>query len=451
MQRSLGASVVLRLGPPPPPTISTFMNSFATIFLLVNAVALVSLSRRLAPLPLLVGVCYITVAQVIEIGPLSFTVVRILIAVGFVRILIRGERITGGMNQLDWLMVTFSAWVLFTSFFRPDVVGALVFRLGFVFNTFGIYFLIRIFCQSMEDLWRLLCITAFLLLPIGIEMIYEHLQLHNLFSAFGGVSAIPAIRDGNIRAQGPFRHPILAGTVGAVCMPLMVALWNKYRKAAVVGIVSCVAMVYCSSSSGPLVSLLAGIGGLSMWLYRDKMKLVRWVAVLGYVALALVMKAPPYYLMARIPLMSGSTGWHRAALINSAIRHLNEWWLWGTDYTRHWMPTGVSWSPDHADITNHYIKMGVLGGLPMMMLFILILAKGFSFVGQSLQKKDTSPPSTLFMIWSVGASLFANAATMTSVSYFDQSFVFLYFTLAAIGSVWSVTVKEREKEIFETK
>ena len=43
------------------------------------------------------------------------------------------------------------------------------------------------------------------------------------------------------------------------------------------------------------------------------------------------------------------------------------------------------------------------------------------------------------MVWALGASLFANAATMISVSYFDQSFVFLYLKLAAIGSLKSLT------------
>ena len=142
----------------------------------------------------------------------------------------------------------------------------------------------------------------------------------------------------------------------------MVGVWNQKRKLAISGIFSCVSMVFCSSSSGPIVSALAGIGGLFLWHYRQRMRLVRWVAVIGYIALDLVMKAPAYFIMARVPIVPGSTGWHRARLIQSAFEHLSEWWLAGTDYTRHWMPTGVSWSPDHTDITNHYIKMGVIGG-----------------------------------------------------------------------------------------
>ena len=420
------------------------MNSLAVAFLVINSAALLIVPKRLAPMPLLIGACYMTLGQGIEIGPFSFTVIRMLVVVGFARIFLRGERLTGGFNGLDWLMVIWACWALVTSFFREDVSSALVFRLGLVFNTCGIYFLMRFYCESLEDLRGLLCVTAILLLPVAFEMIHEHVRQHNLFAILGGVPEYPAVREGAIRAQGPFRHPILAGTVGAVSLPLMVGLWSQHRKTSLIGMFSCVTIIYCSSSSGPVASALAGIGGLFMWHYRHRMKLVRWVAVIGYIALDVAMKVPAYYLMARIPIVDGSTGWHRARLIQSAFQHLNEWWVAGTEYTRHWMPTGVSWSPNHTDITNHYIQMGVIGGLPLMILFILILAKGFSYVGEVVKTIPDGSPHK-FMVWALGASLFANAATMISVSYFDQSFLFLYLTLGAIGSTWSAVVQSVAK------
>jgi hypothetical protein len=170
------------------------------------------------------------------------------------------------------------------------------------------------------------------------------------------------------------------------------------------------------------------------------MRFVKWFAVFGYIVLDLVMKAPAYYLIGRINPLGVSAGYHRAALIESALKHISEWWLAGTDSTRHWMPTGISWSPDHTDITNHYIKMGIWGGLPLMLLFIFILIKGFSFVGQTLKQATALPPKFRFMVWSLGAGLFAHATTCIAVSYFDQSFLFLYLTLAAIGSARSATL-----------
>ena len=196
-------------------------------------------------------------------------------------------------------------------------------------------------------------------------------------------------------------------------------------------------MIFTSASSGPILSAIAAIAVLFMYHHRQRMRSVRWLLIVGYITLDLVMKDPAYYIMARIDLAGGSTGWHRARLIQSAIGHLPEWWLAGTDYTRHWMPTGVSWSANHTDITNHYLQMGVIGGLPLMLLFMAVLVKGFSFVGQTLRQMPQLSPHSQFMIWALGSSLFAHAVTFISVSYFDQSFLFLYLTLAAIGSAWS--------------
>ena len=417
------------------------INGIAIAFLLVNAVALLALPRRLASMPLLVGACYMTLGQGIELGSFHFPVIRMLLAVGFVRVIIRGERLVGRMNSLDWLMVLWAAWALISSLFYIDAFGVLVNHLGLVYNACGIYFLLRVFCQSPEDVVTLYRITAILLIPLSIIILFEKMTGHNLFSALGGVPDISEIRNGRIRAQGPFAHSILAGTVGAVCLPLMIGLWLQHRKIAVAGILACFLIVFASTSSGPIMSAVAAIGALFMWRYRHRMRLVRWLAVLGYIGLDLVMQAPAYYLIARIDLTGSSTSYHRARLIDAAIEHLSEWWLAGTDYTRSWMVTGVAWSPDHADITNHYLRMGVDGGLPLMLLFIAILIKGFSFVGQTLRQSPELSPQSRFMIWALGASLFAHAATFISVSYFDQSFVFIYLTLAAIASVRSGTVR----------
>jgi hypothetical protein len=410
------------------------MNSFVIIFLLINLVALLLLPRRWAPLPLLVGACYMTLSQGVEVGPFTFTVIRILVAAGVVRTIVRGERLSGGINTLDRLMMAWAAWALISSIFHNVPSDALVFRLGLVYNACGIYFLLRVFCQSLDDVVGLCRVTAILLVPVAVEMLYEKVTVHNFFSELVGGLHTPDIREGKVRAQGPFTHAILAGTIGAVCLPLVIALWRQHRKEAVIGIGACSIIIFASASSGPVMSALAAIGALFMWRYRQKTRLIRWLAVFGYIGLDLVMKAPAYYLLGHLDLTGGSTGWHRAKLIESTFQHLHEWWLAGTDYTRHWMPTGVSWSPNHTDITNHYISMGVLGGLPLMLLFIAVLAKGFSFVGSTLRQESDHPSESRFMLWALGASLFAHAATFISVSYFDQSFVFLYLTLAAIGS-----------------
>jgi len=230
----------------------------------------------------------------------------------------------------------------------------------------------------------------------------------------------------------------LAGTVGAVCSPFMIGIWRRYPWTARMGLAACLVMIFTSASSGPVMSAAAAAFALALWHWRQYTRRLRIAALCAYVLLEIVMRAPAYYLLARIDIAGGSTGYHRAALIKSSLAHMNEWWFAGTDYTRHWMETGVSWSEDHADITNYYIKMGVIGGLPLMLLLIAALGTGFYCVGRAVKDKNRSSSKETFAVWCVGASLFAHAATCVSVSYFDQSYVFFYTTLGIAGSLgWS--------------
>jgi hypothetical protein len=213
------------------------------------------------------------------------------------------------------------------------------------------------------------------------------------------------------------------------------------RGPALLGCLSCILVVFASASSGPVLSLIAAVAALSFWRYRRHLRTVRWAAVGIYVALNMVMKVPAYYIIARLDVTGSSTGWHRAALIEASITHFSEWWLAGTDYTRHWMPTGVSWNPRHTDITNHYVYMGVIGGLPLLIIFITLLAKAFGYIGATLRLRASTPEHSRRLVWALGASLFAHAITFVSVSYFDQTVVFLYITLAAIGSACSAAIR----------
>jgi hypothetical protein len=150
--------------------------------------------------------------------------------------------------------------------------------------------------------------------------------------------------------------------------------------------------------------------------------------------LATMMNRPVYYLIGEIDLTGSSTGWHRARLIESSLQHLGEWWLAGTDYTRHWMATGVSWSPNHTDLTNHYIALGVYGGLPLLLTFVAVMAVSFRNVGRNLAATQWAGPSS-FVAWTAGSALFAIAVTSVSISYFDQSVLWLYMTMAFCSSL----------------
>ncbi|HEY6260520.1 MAG TPA: O-antigen ligase family protein [Nitrospiraceae bacterium] len=418
------------------------MNGFTIVFLLVAAAAMLTLPRRWGALPLMMAACYLTRAQHIMVGPFHFTVLRLLLLLGVFRAMARHERLPGGITGLDRVILIWGGWMLCSGAFHRPFTDALVERSGIVYDGFGIYFLLRLFCQNKDDMIRLIKITAFVLVPVALEMINEKVTGRNLFAFLGGVPEAVEMRDGKLRAQGPFGHSILAGTVGAVCVPLMIGIWREHARVAKIGLAACLAMVIASNSSGPIMSLAFGVFALILWRWRHLTRQMRIAAVVGYILLDIVMKDPAYFLMARIDLTGSSTGYHRAQLIRSAFQHLSEWWSSGTDFTLHWMPYGVSWSPNHCDITNHYLSYGVQGGLPLMMLFIFELGLAFYYVGQSLRLRAETSSAHHFLIWSLGSGLFAHAVTCVSVSYFEQSITFLYLNLAVIGSLQATALAE---------
>ena len=414
------------------------MNPLALIFFLFSAIALMAVPRKWAPVALLVGCCYMTMGQGINLGGISLPIYRMLLLVGVVRVKTKGERIEGEFNTIDKLVIAWGAWVFFASFFHEWSPGSgPVYAAGYVFNLITVYFLMRIWCTDLHDVTGVIVILAFLLVPIALEMVSEKITKINQFSVFGGVPFNVAIREGKFRAQGPFRHPILAGTVGATCLPLFIGILKRHRFAGMVGLASGVCMTLASASSGPAMSALAGVGAIFMWRFRNLTKAARYTAVAGYFAFGILTGEPGYYIMKRIDVSGGSTGYFRARLIESSIEHLGEWWLFGTDYTRHWMATGVSFSPNHADITNYYLSFGVTAGLVAMFLVIALLIVAFRWVGLVYRAHLEDSPADSYLIWCLGAGLFAHATTSISVSYFDQSLVFFWMNVAVISSMYS--------------
>ncbi|QJE97069.1 hypothetical protein [Luteolibacter luteus] len=415
------------------------MNILGIIFFVISAIALMSVPRRWAVIPLLMGVIYITHGQAVNLGGIKLPVFRMLLAVGLVRVVVRGEGFAGGFNLIDKLMLMLGGWLFFASFFHEPGAAAAgpTFIIGKVAEISLCYFLVRSFCQDLDDFASIMGVIAILMVPIALEMIQEKFTEINLFSKiFGGVREAVVVREGELRARGPFRHAILAGTVGASLIPIMLGLWRRNPRAAMIGLVACLTMVASCASSGPVLSLIFGMMGVCLWRFRNLMTLIRWSIPVGLLTLHMVMEKPVWFIIGRLS-MGGSTGWHRSKLIDSSIRYFGDWWAFGTDHTRSWMPTGVTFSEEHTDITNYYLAFGVMGGLLAMLLLIAMIWVAFRWTGQMIDAipEETDEHGDRFMIWCMGSSLFSHVATSISVAYYDQSVFFFWFSIATISSL----------------
>jgi len=415
------------------------INLIGFIFMVTMGLLVLFLPRRFAVLPIIMAVCFITLGQVINVASLHFTVFRIIIFIGFVRVIIRNEISSIRLHTIDKILIAYvitsaTAYILL----RSGSSEAFISQLGFVFNSLFLYIVFRSLIHDLDDINAIFKMLALIAVPIAVAMFIEKATGRNLFSIFGGVPEFTMIRDGKIRAQGAFAHPILAGTFGATTLPFMIALWSLSkgkRLIAGLGIISVTMITVASSSSGPVMTYLVIMVGMAMWYARDHMRAVRWFILLSLISLHMVMKAPVWALIGKVSEVIGGGGWHRFMLIDAAISHFDEWWLLGTDVTRHWMPTGVTWSEKHTDITNQFISVGINGGFLSLILFIAIIVFCFKNIGMKLKEISSAEFPIKFTIWCIGVSLVGHVASFTSVHYFDQFIVFWYLLLALITTI----------------
>jgi len=411
------------------------LASLALVPLLVMIYLTWKLPRRFALSPLLVMVCLMPMGQKVVVFGLNFMLFRILLAVGVLRVLVRGEA-----RRLRWTLLDklFAWWafvtVAFGSLSEPSS-DLFISRAGDAYNSVGCYFFARCVLVELEDVLAGVRTLAFACVPLAALMVVEKLTCHNFLSVFGGVPELTILREGHIRCQGAFRHPILAGTFGATMLPLFAGLWayKEYRKICIAAVLSALTIAVTASSSGALMAIIAGVAGLLCWKYRNSMRSIRWGALFAILILSLAMQAPVWYLFAKLSNITGGTGWHRAYLIDATIYHFNEWWMFGTVVTAHWGPSGevIAADPRMMDITNHYVMEGVKGGVLKLALFVAILVQGFKAIGRARRAETPGSPDAFF-IWAMGVALFTHCLSFLSVTYFDQSILALYWLLAAI-------------------
>ncbi len=406
------------------------------------SICLVVVNIRYASLIFLIAVTLIPSGVHYDIGGFNLYPLRIMIIFGFARMLIRSEYFK--TTRSDYIISLFVPICLFSSFFHDDPSAAFIYRAGLGLDTIGAYVLFRSWISNIEDFKRFFKTNIYLYIVILPLMTYENAIGHNLFSYIGGVPFIPWLREGHYRAQGPFIHAILAGTIAGACMPMAIALWNENRILAKFGMVATLVIPLQTVSSGPILTVLIAAFGLTLWYKRQYLKIIIKTSIYMLICLHIIMKAPVWFLIARIDFTGGSTSWHRAELIDSSIRHISEWWFAGTDYTRHWMPTGVSWSLKHSDITNRYIWMGVIGGLPLMISFISLFIITFKCISRALSELDEGELKSKFLLWTAGSVVFAHCVSMLAVGYHDQSAGLFYTQIGATISLTNYLTNENK-------
>jgi hypothetical protein len=411
----------------------SILSPIVLVGMLIGILLMLLLPRRFVIVPFLLCTFLIPLGQQVYLGGVHWLVGRILILAGLLKISIsrvasKGNFLAGGYNSIDraflWCTLAESICVVL-QYMQSQ---ALINQFGFLIDYLGAYFLLRALIQDKKDIYTAIKCMALLCVMLAFFMVREQQTLHNAFGTLGGVQSVPDVREGKTRSQGVFQHALMAGTFAASLLPLFLLLGKngKSKIIALIGVAGCTVMTITSQSSTPLLAYVGGLATVFLWPIRKKMQIVRRGIVLALLGLAMVMKAPVWFVIAHIDLTGGSSGYHRAELIDVFIKHFSDWWLIGTKDI-------ASWGFDMWDTQNQYVNVGETGGLVAFVLFICMISRCFARIGDT-RKAAEGKSSQVWFVWFLGAALFSHLASFFGVNYFDQSKVNWFLLLAMISA-----------------
>ncbi len=410
------------------------MHPVVLAAVLLAALAVVFASRRLA-LTALLSVAFLTpFGQQVLVGGVHLFAVRIVILAGGIRLIkfklsSQAPLFGGRYNSLDRVFLWWAFFRGMAAILLLREGGAVVVQMAFWLDAIGGYLLFRHLIRNNEDVAEVIQALAVVSMILAGCMFFEYLTRSNPFS-FIGAQGESWLRDGKVRAQGVFANSITAGTFGATLLPLFVWLRKsgKARLWGTLGMVASTSIVLTSVASTAVSADLAGLLGLCMWPLRKRMRVIRWSVVLVVAGLALVMKAPVWYLIERVDFVGGH-GWDRAYLVDQFIHHVSQWWLIGTT-------SNLNWGFDTWDACNQFVAEGVAGGVLTLGLFIALLCKAFSLIGKA-RKRVHGEFRQEWFFWCLGSALFAHLIAFLGIDYFDQVRVWWFIFLAVVSAVAS--------------
>src|SRR5579864_1487582 len=412
----------------------TILHPVVLIAMLVAIALIFLLPRKYVILPVLSTTFLIPLGQEILIGGLHFFVFRIIVLTLAVRMLASMFSSPEGVfgDRLGALDLVFLLWALFRALAGAMTfsfnAGALVYQAGFLLDAIGGFFVLRYLIRDDEDIFRALRAMAAISIIISGCMLLEKVHQVNVFGVLGGVRAAPEVRGGSIRSQGPFQHELLAGTFGATLLPLFFLLWKsgKGKLLGICGMMAATVIVLTSASSTPVLAYGGAVIGICAWPLRRVMRPVRWGIVAALLILNMIMKAPVWFIIQHIDIVGGSSGYHRAMLINDFIFHFRDWWLMGT-------AENSRWGFNMWDLCNQYVAEGQLGGLATFICFIAMICMCFSKIGTARRAVEGDRDKEWFF-WLLGSALFSHVVAFFGISYFDQTRVSWFSLLVMIAA-----------------
>jgi hypothetical protein len=407
----------------------TVLDPLVALAMLIAVLLILTLPREKVITPFLLAFFSIPLAQVVVLGGVHFTVLRILILTVLARRATVGGSVSegkfaGGFNALDKVVVLWGLSALIIFSLQWMDMQALIKGLGDLVDYLGGYLAARFLIPNREAVRRTIKAMAAICFVQGACMVTEQYTFRNVYGVFGGYP--PELRNGHIRSNGVLGS-LYAGPFAGVLIPLFVWLWTegKSRMAAYAGLGGATAMVWASHASTSWMAYGASLLGLGFWPMRKQMRVLRWGLVATLVGLHLVMNGPVWSLIEKIDITGGSSSAHRYMLVDNCIRHFSDWWLLGYKYYG-------DWGFVMFDVCNQFVLAGLRGGLVTLVIYVAIYKRSFGAIGTTRKRVEGNRVEEWYL-WCLGSALFTTVVSSFGINYMIQLMMCLSPLLACIS------------------
>ncbi len=380
---------------------------------------------------------------VVQLGTLDISAHRIMIVILLLRFLLNGRlRRRFSWSRLDtWVTVSMAVYVSVFLLTRPFNY-VLENRGGFLLDTWCVYLAARFVIHSLDDVKSMLKVVTIAVICLAVMGMFEcttgwqpfaGLMRHTPWrvSARAGEQLT---RHGFVRALGPMGNAIVFGCAFAVVLPLLWwTRWHKpgsWRTMAYVGSLAAVLGAMSSMSSCAWLAIVTVPLCLALEKKKEWARPLAWSFVLSCIVVEIISNRRFYHVLASYSNFLGGAAWHRAAIIDLAIRHFREWWLLG------YMGRDPGWGPsvgmDHTDVTSEYVEAGVYYGIWGIMVFCMVIFTALRATIRAFRQSTTKEAKSFF--WAVGSFLVAHLLIWGGVAYFNVLEPLLYWVLGIVAS-----------------
>lgn len=419
---------------------ATALSPIILALTIITIVLIFLLPRRLVIVPLTFLSIMAPFGQQIYIGGAHLYIARILTLVGWGRVALRDRSsdtsiFAGGFSAIDKIYVAWAFCRMLATCLLFPQIGAIVNQVGFIIDGIGGYLLLRVLIRNEDEIAVTIRILSVVVCVVAAGMIVEIVRGENIFGYVGG-QAIPELRAGRIRAQGPFAHAIRAGTFGATLLCMNLWLWRSGKSPwlGILGVVGSVIATFTSASSTPLMAFAASIFAICFWPVRRWMQMIRRGIVVFLIGLQLVMKAPVWWVINHIDVIGGNSAYHRTMIVDQFIRHFSDWWLIG-------IKSAASWGWDMWDSANQFVAEGESGGLATFICFITLLVVLFRRIGKARAAIEGDRRRE-WQFWFLGCTVFTFIVSFFGISFSDQA-EFGWHAFLAISVVATASLGQR--------